>query len=60
MLDFVYKHPRGEKVIRISQAVRIQRDEPFILYEGERAELVCWGVMPSGMLRHPLFVRWVV
>jgi hypothetical protein len=20
--------------------------------------LVCWGVMPSWMLRHPLFVRW--
>jgi len=23
-------------------------------------ELVCRGVMPNGMLRHPLFVRWLV
>jgi len=26
---------------------------------GRRAEIVCSGVMPSGMLRHPLFVRWL-
>ena len=43
----------------IRQAVRIRRDEPFSLSVGQRAELVCWGVMPSGMLRHPLFVRWL-
>ena len=30
-----------------------------LLEIGERAELVCWGVMPSGMLRHPLFGRWI-
>jgi hypothetical protein len=23
----------------------------------ERLVLVCWGVMPSGMLRHPLLTR---
>jgi len=43
----------------IRQAVRIARDQPFELTFGRQAELVCWGVMPSGMLRHPLFVRWV-
>jgi len=59
MLDIAYKHPRGGKLIEIHQAVRIRRDEPFILRASERAELVCWGVMPSGMLRHPLFVRWL-
>ena len=58
MLAIAYKHPRDGKLIQISQAVRIRRDEPFNLHEGERAELVCWGVMPSGMLRHPLFGRW--
>jgi hypothetical protein len=31
--------------------------EGFALRVGQRAELVCWGVMPSGMLRHPLFVQ---
>ena len=60
MLDIAYTHPRDGKVIEIRQAVRIRRDEPFALHARERGELVCWGVMPSGMLRHPLFVRWLV
>src|SRR5262245_41853232 len=59
MLEILYKHPRDGKVIQIRQAIRIRRDEPFTLRQGERAELVCWGVMPSGMLRHPLFVKWL-
>ena len=59
MLDIVYKHPRDGKLIQIRQAARIRRDDPFNLCVGERAELLCWGVMPSGMLRHPLFLRWV-
>ena len=53
-----YTHPRDGKLIQIRQAIRIPHDEPFSLWVGERAELVCWGAMPSGMLRHPLFVRW--
>jgi hypothetical protein len=57
--DIAYTHPRDGKLVEIRQALRIRRDEPFSLREGERAELVCWGVMPSGMLRHPLFVRWL-
>ena len=24
-----------------------------------RHRFVCWGVMPSGMLRHPLWLRWL-
>jgi len=24
---------------------------------GAKASLVCWGVMPSGMLGHPLFLN---
>ena len=26
---------------------------------GDQADLVCWGIMPSGMLRHPLWLRWL-
>ena len=59
MLDIAYTHPRHENAIQIRQAVRIRRDEPFTLQQGQRAELVCWGAMPSGMLQHPLFVRWL-
>ena len=60
MLDIVYKHPRDGNLVEIRQAVRVRRDERFTLLQGRRAELVCWGVMPSGMLRHPLFVRWLL
>ena len=34
MLDFVYKHPRDEKLVEIHQAIRIRRDEPFTLHAG--------------------------
>ena len=30
--------------------------EGIVLKIGQRAEVVCWGVMPSGMLRHPLLM----
>jgi hypothetical protein len=58
MLELGYTHPRHDSTVEIRQAVRLRRDEGFTLDKGRRAELVCWGVMPSGMLRHPLFVRW--
>ena len=58
MLELAYKHPRTGKRMQIRQAVRIARDQPFELKVGMRASLVCWGVMPSGMLRHPLFLAW--
>jgi hypothetical protein len=45
-------------MVEIRQGVRVRRDvEGFALRVGQRAELACWGVMPSGMLRHPLFVQ---
>jgi hypothetical protein len=40
--------------MEIRQAVRVPRDLPFDLTIGARLALVCWGVMPSGMLRHPV------
>ena len=58
-LDLAFAHPRTGAKVAIRPAVRIARAEPFELHEGQRAELVCWGVMPSGVLRHPLFLRWL-
>jgi hypothetical protein len=43
--------------VKIRQAVRVPRDLPFALEIGERMPIVCWGVMPSGLLRHPVLVR---
>jgi hypothetical protein len=60
MLEIAYQHPRNGKLVEIRQAIRIRRDEPLTFHQRERAELICWGVMPSGMLRHPLFVRWLI
>jgi ATP dependent DNA ligase domain len=59
MLDIAYTHPRDGKLVEIRQTIRIRRDDAFRLHAGERAELVCWSVMSSGMLKHPLFVRWL-
>jgi hypothetical protein len=49
-------HPRTGADVEIRQAVRVPRDLPFDLRIGERLALVCWGVMPSGMLRHPVLL----
>jgi hypothetical protein len=54
MLAFDYTHPRTGADVEIRQAVRIPRDLPFDLRVGQRLPLVCWGVMPSGLLRHPV------
>jgi hypothetical protein len=40
--------------VQIRQTVRVPRDVPFDLRIGERLDLLCWGIMPSGMLRHPV------
>ena len=54
MLEFRYTHPPTGADEEIRQAVRVPRDLPFDLRLGERVGLVCWGVMPSGMARHPV------
>jgi hypothetical protein len=45
--------------VQIRQTVRIARNQPFELAVGQGAELVCWGVMLSGMLRYPLWLGWL-
>ena len=49
-----YTHPRTGADMEVRHAVRVPRDLPFDLKIGEHVELVCWGVMASGMLRHPV------
>jgi hypothetical protein len=56
VLSFRYTHPRTGADVEIRQAVRVPRDLPFDLTIGARLALVCWGVMPSGMLRHPVLL----
>jgi hypothetical protein len=56
MLAFRYTHPRTVADVAIRQAARVPRDLPFDFSIGARLALVCWGVMPSGMLRHPVML----
>jgi bifunctional non-homologous end joining protein LigD len=58
-LELAYTHPRTGARVEIAQTVRVPRGEPFELRIGATADLLCWGIMPSGMLRHPLFLRWL-
>ena len=58
-LDLAYRHPRTGALIENRQAVRVPRGEDVAVRIGAHAELVCWGVMPSGMLRYPLLLRWL-
>ena len=58
MLEFRYTHPRTGAVVEIRHTVRVPRGEPLDVQIGKHAELICWRVMPSGMLRHPVFVEW--
>jgi hypothetical protein len=58
-LELAYSHPRTDAPIAIRQAVRVSREQPFELRTGHSANLLCWGVMPSGMLRHPVLIRWL-
>jgi ATP-dependent DNA ligase len=54
MLAFRYTHPRTVAEVEIRQAVRVPRGLPFDVTKGARLALVCWGLMPSGTLRHPI------
>lgn len=58
MLALAYGQLGSKQTVQIWQAAPIARDQPFELRIGGHTELVCWGVMPSGMLRHPFFSRW--
>ncbi len=51
--------PAHRQSVEIRQGLRIQHDKLFELRSCARAEVRCWGEMPSEMLRHPLFVRWL-
>jgi hypothetical protein len=53
MLALAYEHPRSGELVHIRRAVRIARNRPFARRIGRQAELVCWGVTPSAMLRRP-------
>jgi bifunctional non-homologous end joining protein LigD len=49
-----YTHPRTGTPTSVNELVRVTDPEGWTLRLGE-ADVLCWGVLPSGRLRHPVF-----
>jgi hypothetical protein len=57
VMAFVYRDPRSGEHVTVEQAVRVPQPEEWTPRLGPAAELLCWGVLRSGLLRHPVLVR---
>jgi hypothetical protein len=51
-----YTHPRTGALTTIEELVRVTDPDGWELRLRE-ADVVCWGVLRSGRLRHPVFVE---
>ena len=54
-VQLAYTHPRTGALTTIEELVRVTDPDGWALRLGE-ADVLCWGVLPSGRLRHPVFV----
>ena len=54
-VQLAYAHPRTGALTTIDELVRVPDPDGWDLRLGE-ADVLCWGVLPSGRLRHPAFV----
>lgn len=57
-LTLTYRLPHRD-AITIDEIVRVQHPQSFEIRRGHRAEVLCWGVLASGRLRLPVFLRWL-
>ena len=55
-VQLAYTHPRTGALTTIEELVRVTDPDGWELRLGE-ADVSCWGVLPSGRLRHPVFVE---
>jgi hypothetical protein len=51
-----YRHPRSGATTTIGELVRVPAPDTFELRKGARISLPCWGILPSGRLRHPVLL----
>lgn len=54
-MAFGYRDSRTSELVAVEQAVRVSRPGKWAL-RWDPAEVLCWGVQRSGLLRHPLVV----
>jgi ATP-dependent DNA ligase len=57
-LSLSYRHPKTGALETIDELVRVPAADAFELRRKARAQVLCWGILPSGRLRHPVFVGW--
>lgn len=57
VLAFAYRDPRSGERVTVQQAVRVAAPGEWAPRRGP-AEVLCWGLLPSGLLRHPVFIGW--
>jgi hypothetical protein len=57
-LSLSYCHPKTGLLQTIDEFVRVPTPDAFELRRDVWAKVLCWGVLPIGRLRHPVFVGW--
>lgn len=57
VMSFAYRDRRTGELATVEQAVRVSGSDEWRPRRGP-AEILCWGILRSGLLRHPLFVGW--
>jgi alpha-tubulin suppressor-like RCC1 family protein len=56
-LTLTYRHPQTRRHVRIDEIVRVPQPDSFTLRVGERGEVLCWGFLQNGRLRHPVWTK---
>ena len=56
-LTLTYPHPLTGAPTTVEELARVREPDIFQLKRGP-ASVLCWGVLPSGRLRHPGFLGW--
>ena len=57
-LTLAYQHPQTGETVRIDEIVHVPGPDHFILRTGASGTVQCWGFLPNGRLRHPMWVGW--
>jgi len=58
-LTLRYQHLQTGETIRLDEMVRVPDPDASTLRIGATGTVPCWGFLPNGRLRHPMWVGWV-
>lgn len=56
VMVLAYHDPRTGERVTVEQAIRVPGSDDGAPGRGP-AKIICWGVLRSGLLRHPVLVR---